>query len=137
VDRPATLRADPTLGSDKSLTKCSAMTEQLQTALTSVGAASAELASCRTLWQRRLGLHSPRRAKLMIRAAMVCLAELSSCKFSASHTLPNAADMAVISCASNTLSRKLPSGKNGMIEAIFVDPALFLVPERRNAFSRL
>ena len=97
-------------------------------------AASAKLASCTTLSRRRLGLHSPRRTKSMMRAAMICLAELSSCKFIASHTLSNAADIALISCASNTLSRKcIPSGKNGMIEAILWTPRF---PRPRKAKRR-
>jgi hypothetical protein len=75
------------------------------------------------------------RTKLMIRAAMIRLAELPCCNFSASHTSSNAADIALISSGSNTLSRKrIPSGKNGMIEPICGFPPFS--PPMANLISR-
>jgi hypothetical protein len=60
----------------------------------------------RLISRSREGLRSRHRATLMMRAAMICLAELSSPNFSTSHSWSSAVDMALISCGSKRLSRK-------------------------------
>jgi hypothetical protein len=63
--------------------------------------------------------------------------EMSLCNFDASYTSSSAADMAFISCGSNTLSRKpMPSPKNGMIVPICGYRFSF-VPEMQTPVSRL